>query len=196
MLKKTITYQDLDGNEVVEDFYFHLSKAELTEWALVEEDLVAKLKDIAAGNDKKEVIKTFKWILEKAVGQRSEDGKRFIKDPEFAADFMQSEAFGELLVELFSNADAAAQFIVGVVPQNLSEKLLELADKELKGMTTVNLPAPEIENRRVPKKITEYTEDELRKMPQDQFEKLVAGTPTAELPREVLVIAMQRKTQQ
>ncbi len=31
MLKKTITYEDFDGNQVTEDHFFHLSKADLVE---------------------------------------------------------------------------------------------------------------------------------------------------------------------
>ncbi len=31
MLKKTVKYEDLDGNEVVEDFHFHMTKAEILE---------------------------------------------------------------------------------------------------------------------------------------------------------------------
>ena len=34
MFKKTITYTDFNGNERTEDFYFHLSKAELAEMDL------------------------------------------------------------------------------------------------------------------------------------------------------------------
>ena len=34
MIKKTVTYTDFDGNERTEDFYFHLTEQELTEWEL------------------------------------------------------------------------------------------------------------------------------------------------------------------
>ena len=43
MLKKTITYTDFDDNERTEDFYFHLSKAEIAEMELSENGGLVKL---------------------------------------------------------------------------------------------------------------------------------------------------------
>ena len=49
MLKKTITFEDLDGNLVTDDFYFHLSKAEIAEIAAASDDVRSFLDFIERG---------------------------------------------------------------------------------------------------------------------------------------------------
>lgn len=117
MLKKTIKYTDYDGVERSEDFYFNLSKAELTEMNLsVKGGLENLIKQIVAAQDTPEIIKIFKEIILKSYGQKSLDGKRFIKSPELTEEFTQTEAYSELFMELATNADAATAFINGIVP--------------------------------------------------------------------------------
>src|SRR5690606_63211 len=111
MLKKTITYIDYDGNERTEDFYFNLSKAEIMEMELsMPGGMAQTLNKIVAAQDGEKIIKIFKEIILKAYGEKSPDGKRFIKSEELSAAFSQTEAFSQLFVELATNADAAAQF--------------------------------------------------------------------------------------
>lgn len=117
MLKKTIKYTDYDGVERSEDFYFNLTKAELTEMNLsVKGGLENLIKQIVAAQDTPEIIKIFKEIILKSYGQKSLDGKRFIKSPELTEEFTQTEAYSELFMELATNADAATAFINGIVP--------------------------------------------------------------------------------
>ena len=118
MLKKTITYTDFDGNERKEDFYFNLTKAEVTEMQMSAEGGLAKmLEKIVATQDTKRVIEVFKDIILKSYGEKSPDGKRFIKNDEVRDSFAQTEAYSELFMELAGNAEAAAAFINGIVPQ-------------------------------------------------------------------------------
>ncbi len=129
MLKRSITYTDFNGNEVTEDFFFHLSKAEMVELEMsTPGGLSKKLQEIVEANDGNIIIQTFKDLLLRAYGKRSEDGKRFIKTEEIRQDFQTSEAYSVLFMELVTNAEAAAEFVNGVVPQGLEgdmEKLVE-----------------------------------------------------------------------
>ena len=112
MLKKTIKYTDYDGNEREEDFYFNLSKAEVTEMELSKEGGMSEyIKKISATQNGPELIKLFKDIIIKSYGEKSLDGKRFIKNKELTEAFTQTEAYSELFIELASNADEAAKFI-------------------------------------------------------------------------------------
>lgn len=121
MLKKTITYVDYNGNERVEDFYFNLTKAEATEMELsVEGGLTKKLEDIVNSQNNKEIIALFKEIILKAYGEKSQDGKRFIKSEELSEAFSQTEAFSELFMELALNEKAAADFVNGILPANIN----------------------------------------------------------------------------
>lgn len=118
MLKKTITYVDYDGNERTEDFYFNLSKAECTELEMSTDGGLAKtIKKIVAEQDMKRIIEIFKDLILKAYGEKSPDGKRFIKTPEIREGFAQTEAYSELFMELATNSDAAATFVNGITPK-------------------------------------------------------------------------------
>lgn len=117
MLKKAITYTDYDGNTTTEDFYFNLTKAELIELELSEEGgLEYTIKKISATRDSKKVLELFKTIILKAYGEKSADGRRFIKNDKLREEFSQTEAYSELFTELATDADAAAAFFNGIIP--------------------------------------------------------------------------------
>lgn len=117
MLKKTITYTDYNGAERTEDFYFNLSKAEVMEMEMsTSGGLVEMIKKIVAAQDAPAIIKIFKDLVLKAYGEKSPDGKRFIKSEEIATAFSQTEAYSQLFMELAINADEAAKFVNGIVP--------------------------------------------------------------------------------
>ena len=121
MLKKTIKYTDYDGNERNEDFYFNLTKAEVMEMEMGTTGGMQKmLEKIVAEQDSKRIIETFKDIIIRSYGVKTPDGKRFMKSKELADAFTQTEAYSELFMELATNADAAAAFVNGIVPQNLA----------------------------------------------------------------------------
>lgn len=139
MLKKTIKYKDFNDEEVSEDFYFHLSKAELVELEMSHEGgLSASLQNIIAAEDGKGIIKEFKNIILSAYGRKSPDGRRFIKSQELRDDFQASEAYSELFMELVTNTDAAIEFINGIIPQGMAEEAAKLASVGTPG----NQPTP------------------------------------------------------
>lgn len=120
MLKKTITYTDYDGNERKEDFYFNLNKVELAEMEFSSSGGLEKtLNKIVAEQDGKKILEMLKDLILKSYGEKSLDGKRFIKTQELRDNFSQTEAFTELFMELITNAEAGALFIKGIVPQNM-----------------------------------------------------------------------------
>ena len=120
MLKKTINYVDYNGVERKEDFYFNLTKAEVTEMELyVDGGLSQMIEQLVNAKDNKQIIGLFKEIILKAYGEKSADGRRFIKSKEISEAFSQTEAYSELFVELALNEDEAAKFIKGILPANL-----------------------------------------------------------------------------
>lgn len=117
MLKKTFTYVDYNGVERTEDHYFNLSKAELMEMELsTTGGLAEMINKIVAAQDAPAIIKVFKELVLKAYGQKSADGRRFIKSQELSDEFSQTEAYSQLFMELATDADAAAKFVNGIVP--------------------------------------------------------------------------------
>ena len=90
MLKKTITYTDYNGVERTEDHYFNLSKAESMEMEMsTSGGLSEMIRKIVAAQDTPAIIKIFKEIILKAYGQKSPDGRQFIKSPELSKAFSE-----------------------------------------------------------------------------------------------------------
>ena len=123
MLKKTIKYTDYDGNEREEDFYFNLNKAEVTEMELSKQGGLSEyIKRIVAAQDAPSLVELFKELICKSYGEKSLDGKRFVKNKELTEAFTQTEAYSELFVELASNAEEATKFVNGIMPKNMNIK--------------------------------------------------------------------------
>lgn len=120
MLKKTMTYVDYDGNERKEDFYFHFNKAELMEMEMgTQGGLQRTMEKLVAEQDSGRIIEIFKDLILRAYGEKSLDGKRFVKSQELSNGFAQTQAYSDLFMELATNAEAAAAFFNGIVPQDL-----------------------------------------------------------------------------
>lgn len=124
MLKKNIKYVDYDGNDRAEDFYFNLNKAEVIELQLgTVGGLTKTLEKIVQEKDTSRIIEYFKTIILKAYGEKSADGRRFIKSQELRDAFEQTEAYSELFMEFASDAKMAAEFINGVLPKEAADAI-------------------------------------------------------------------------
>ena len=122
ILKKTVTYVDYNGVERTEDFYFNLSKAEVAEMELsVEGGFSKMLEEIVKSNDNVRIVELFKQMVLKAYGEKSADGKRFVKSKELSEAFSQTEAYSEIFMELALDEKAAAAFVNGIMPANLGK---------------------------------------------------------------------------
>lgn len=123
MLKKTITYTDYNGAERTEDFYFNLTKAEIMEMEMSTTGGFAEMiQKIVAAQDAPAIIKVFKDLLLKAYGEKSPDGKRFIKTSELSESFSQTEAYSQLFMELATDTEAASNFVNGIIPAEANKK--------------------------------------------------------------------------
>lgn len=126
MLKKTIKYTDYNGVEREEDFYFNISKAEIGDMEFsTPGGLSEHIKRIIQTQDTKQVYKMFKEIVLNSYGEKSADGRRFIKRDadgnRLAVAFSETDAYSELFMELISDEENMANFINGVVPKDLRE---------------------------------------------------------------------------
>lgn len=131
MIIKTMTYKDFNGEERTEDFYFNLTEAELAEMSLsVNGGLDEYIKRIIAAHDTPELVKLFKELIQKAYGEKSLDGKRFIKSPELTEAFMQTNAYSDFFMELARDSKAAADFVNGIIPSNIEEQVKKIQEEE------------------------------------------------------------------
>lgn len=130
MLKKTIKYTDYNGVEHTEDFYFNLSKAELTEMELSTTGGYGEmLQGIVAAEEHTKLVPIIKDIIFKSYGEKSDDGKRFMKSPELSTAFSQTEAYSELFMEIATDADASAAFVNGIIPTDVQQQVEEATKK-------------------------------------------------------------------
>ena len=117
MLCKHVTYEDFDGLERTEDFYFNLTKAEVAEMQMSAAGGLDKMINrIIAEQDGKRIVELFKDLVLRSYGKKSDDGRRFIKSQELRDEFAQTEAYSDLFMELATDADAAAKFVNGIAP--------------------------------------------------------------------------------
>lgn len=131
MLKKTITYEDFNGNKITEDFYFNLNKLEVEELqisvdggmqAMLESLIPEELRNNENADDivleinqnTRDIWNLFKLIVDKSYGVKSDDGKRFKKSEEILDDFRSTNAYVELIMELATDNKAAEAFVDGI----------------------------------------------------------------------------------
>ena len=141
MYKKTITYNDFDGNKRTEDAYFNLTKSEMIEFALdlpdgvsdtVDREELEKNADQAASKlanmlGKKGVYNFIKDLVLKSYGIKKEDGRRFAKVDEngrpVSIEFAQTMAFEAIMEEFRTDDIAASNFVKAVIPADTADKI-------------------------------------------------------------------------
>lgn len=140
MYKKTITYEDFEGNEVTKDFYFSLTESEITEMETsVEGGYGAYLKKIAKEKDTTKMIEYMKFLIGKAYGLKTEFG--FTKTAPDGAPairyFEATNAFSELFMLLATNDVEASEFCKGILPKKLRDKVTDEAiAEEMKSLSS------------------------------------------------------------
>lgn len=129
MLKKTITFTDYYDVERTEDFYFHITEAELID---LEMDSGVGFENyvnsVIRARDTKSLKDLFKKIVQMAYGVKSADGRRFMKSDEITRDFVETEAYNIIYTELVMDASKAADFIKGIMPKKIQEKANEMPE--------------------------------------------------------------------
>lgn len=117
MLKKTITYTDYDGVQRTEDFYFNLSKAEITEMELsMEGGMRAYIQKIIAAKSQLALVTLFKEIVMKSYGKKSPDGRLFMKNDAIRAEFEAHPAYSMIYMDLVTDEAKASAFVNGIIP--------------------------------------------------------------------------------
>lgn len=117
MLKKTITYTDFNGNERTEDFYFNLTERELTKLELTTPGgFEGMVKRIVNAKSQIQLIELFEQLIKMSYGVKDADGIHFVKNEKVLEEFMSTQAYSDLYMELVTDADKAAAFFNGIVP--------------------------------------------------------------------------------
>lgn len=141
MIEKKITFENYNGETVTETFAFHMSKADIADFTFSGDgsDIVDSLAKVVETEDVKKIFEILKALAMASVGRKNEAGTRFIKDDEARSALFDTDAYSELLMELLQVEDAAADFIKGILPKDLSEKIESSTEGELKDLSKEEL---------------------------------------------------------
>lgn len=124
MYKMNIKYTDFNDENRAEDFYFNLTKAEISEMNLSHQGgMEAYINRIINSRDNAELVIVFKDLILRSYGIKSDDGKRFIKSQQLRDEFEQTNAYSELFMMLATNSDAASKFINGIMPKDYAAEV-------------------------------------------------------------------------
>lgn len=145
MLTREITYEDFDGNVHTERFYFNLTKTEAVELeASFDGGYAAMAQRMVDDNDGAAILREVKNLILMAYGEKSADGKRFIKTEQMRQEFADSAAFDALFTEMATNDVAAAEFMIGILPKDLTKGLdAPTAVAAAQGGQVVNIHQPQ-----------------------------------------------------
>lgn len=135
MIKKTMTFQDYDGNTRTEDFYFDLNEVEIADLNLsIEGGLKNKVERISQLQDRKAIMNIFKEIILMAYGEKTPDGRGFRKSKELTDNFTYTKAYPMLFTELATDSKKASEFINGIIPSD--SKLIQVPPSNVIEMKT------------------------------------------------------------
>ena len=125
MIAKTVKYQDFNGNDCEDKFYFNLTKAELTEMELgIDGGLAEHIQKIVKANNGEQIIAVFKKLILKSYGIKSEDGERFVKragNRRFGQgeDFTETMAYESLYMEMIGDINNFINFVRAIIPEDI-----------------------------------------------------------------------------
>ena len=146
MYKKTMETVDFGGTKRTEDYYFNLTAAELMEMQLsTEGGFKEMIQRVVDAQNQTEMTQIFKKMLCKAYGVLSPDGRKFIKNEAVLNDFLATQAYSDLYMELLTDANAATEFFNNVIPQDLEEKLKTPEQPAQPGLSLIDNTVPVVE---------------------------------------------------
>lgn len=146
MIKKTIPYEDLNGNQLVDDFYFNISKSELIDMQIEDDTFKSKIQRIIDTKDNRKLQQLISELIDKSYGKRSSDGIEFLKDADILHHFKATNAYDVLRIELATDADKLTEFVKGIMPKDLMEKAEEESKAQIEELQNrqKNIPAPPV----------------------------------------------------
>ena len=127
MLKKTITYEDFNGNERTKDFYFHMNQVEFTKLnGDVPGGLEKRLQKIIEDQDEDALLRIIDMIVSRSYGEFDDD-EEFTKIGRHGRPlyekFVNTDAYDCLIKELIQNENNIVEFMKGVMPKKIQGEL-------------------------------------------------------------------------
>lgn len=136
MYKKNITYTDFNGDERTDAFYFNLSDAEILELQVSYGGNVSQImRNMLEKHDAKGLLGIITDLIRTSYGEKSSDGKRFMKNQEVKDSFVTTDAYSKLVLELLNDEKEFEKFMTNVIPAAKRDALNEIIRKREQGIT-------------------------------------------------------------
>jgi len=136
MYKKNITYTDFNGDERTDAFYFNLSDAEILELQVsYGGDMSRIMSNMLEKRDAKGLLGIITDLIRTSYGEKSSDGKRFMKNQEVKDSFVTTDAYSKLVLELLNDEKEFEKFMTNVIPAAKREALNEALLKREQALT-------------------------------------------------------------
>ena len=133
MLKKTIKFEDYNGEQRSEVYYFNLTKSELTRWNFEHKEGIGPYVDrMLKENNYRELLRVFEDLISMSYGIPDADGLHFRKSKAITEDFENSPAYDELFMELVNDNTKFEAFVTALVPRDLAAEIKKQQAEEAK----------------------------------------------------------------
>lgn len=133
MFSRTFEYTGYDGQPHKDTWWFNLSEAELYKLELSNlGGMNGMMNRLLRESKPGEIVDVFENLILSAVGERSVDGRKFIKNQEIRDDFFQSKAYSDLFVELVSSGEKLADFLKGAIPAEVAAEVAKAEEAKSK----------------------------------------------------------------
>lgn len=136
MYKKNITYTDFNGDERTDAFYFNLSDAEILDLQVsYGGDMSRIMSNMLEKHDAKGLLGIITDLILTSYGEKSNDGKRFMKNQEIRDGFVTTDAYSKLVLDLLNDEKEFEKFMTNVIPSAKREALTDIIRKREQGET-------------------------------------------------------------
>lgn len=116
MITKIVKYNNVDGEACEEKLYFNLTLSEAMDMEFADGKRLSERLMNVENADEGEQVNLVQNLILSAYGEKSEDGKRLIKNDEIRENFKQSLVYDAFLRELLANPNEAQKFMETLIP--------------------------------------------------------------------------------
>lgn len=129
MLKKTITYEDFNGEKKTKDFYFHMNQVEFAKLnGEIPGGLEKHIQEIVEDKDDDAMLRMIDLLVSRSYGKFDEDDEFTKIDRNgrpLYEKFVNIDAYDKLIIELVSGEENIVNFLKAILPKDLQNKLEE-----------------------------------------------------------------------
>lgn len=134
MIKVPIKYTDFNDQEVEEDIYFNFTQDEMLEFIRKNRRSIGgRMAKAVKDDDWIEAYKVVRDLIIEAYGERSEDGRRFMKSADIRRNLTETPVLDTVIEEVMKDEKSANTFINSLIPPKMREIIEDrLVEEELR----------------------------------------------------------------